>query len=299
MSVLKAALIGKNISHSISPRVHEEIFNVIASRSGSSFTSIDYTINDCDESCDFADWLKKASTNGIRGANITIPYKSDAYSLTDEHFGMAAAIESANTIAINHKTIAISTDGEGFLSALLREHPEFNLEKYHLICIGAGDTARAILYSLCTRWMPRTLTIVNRSLQHAEELANFCIAQAPGPTVRVMSIDDFMSDYAESRYRLIIQATPVGGVVQPGNLIEGFAWDELDFAIDLGYRPLQTSFLTDAVQAGAKTMNGLGMLIEQAAYAQQYWLTRILPERSPLSDAEYQSIKERLTKELS
>jgi len=297
MSVLKAALIGNNIAHSISPRVHEELFRVLAPRAGSAFSSLDYTLNDCDEKCDLADWLKKARNNGLTGANVTIPFKGDAWPLVDETDVAASVLESINTIAFNGNVKGASTDGEGFLQALLREHPEFNLEKYHVICLGAGNTSRAVLYSLCTRWMPKTLTIVNRTLEHAEDLANFCVAQAPGPTVQIMSFAD-LEKYAEPRYRLVLQTTPVGSVTEPGNLAAGFAWDELDFAIDLTYKPLQTPFLAAAQEAGAKTMNGLGMLIEQAALSQQYWLTGELAATSPLSDEEYQTIKARLEKEL-
>jgi shikimate dehydrogenase len=299
MSVLRAALIGKDISHSISPRVHEEIFRVLAPRAGSGFSSIEYSINECDELCDFAGWLKTASTNGLRGANVTIPYKNDAYLLTKTHVGVAAATHSANTIAFNHDIRALSTDGAGLLSAILREYPEFSLERYHLVCIGAGNTSRAVLYALCTRWMPRTLTIVNRSHDRGEELAKFCIAQAPGPTVQVMSINEFIHEYNEPRYRLVIQSTPVGSATHPGNLTAGFQWNELDFAIDLTYNPISTRFLESASEAGAKTMNGLGMLIEQAAFAQYYWLTGMLPDRSPLSDSEYKDIKNKLSNELS
>lgn len=298
MSVLQAALIGKNIAHSISPRVHEEIFALLAGRSGSRFTSLEYSIHDCDERCNLADWLKKAKNHGMCGANVTIPFKADAYSLVDETVGSAVAIESVNTIAFNGKTRGTSTDGEGFLSALLREHPEFNLEKYHLICIGAGSTSRAVLYSLCTRWMPKTLTIVNRTPEHAQELANFCIAQAPGPTVQIMSFDELINSYSESPYRLVLQTTPVGNITTPGNLTDGFVWNELDFAIDLTYRPLDTAFLKSAHEAGAKTMNGLGMLIEQAALSQFYWHTGKLASTSPLEDAEYFEICRRLTNEL-
>jgi shikimate dehydrogenase len=299
MSVLRTALIGRNISHSISPRVHEELFSILAPRFGSPYTSIKYDIEECDERCDVADWMKKAQTNGLRGANVTIPYKGDAYALAAERLGVTNAIESANTLAFDRTTTAISTDGQGCLHALLRELPEFNLEKYHLVVIGAGDTARAVVYSLCTRWMPKTLTIVNRTLAHAEELAKFCIAQAPGPTVQVMSIEDLVNRYDEPTYRLVIQATPVGSVVEKGDPAEGFSWGELDLAIDLTYRPLQTQFLSAANAAGAKTMNGLGMLIEQAALAQHFWFTGTLAERSPLSDDEYRRLKELFTLELT
>jgi shikimate dehydrogenase len=173
------------------------------------------------------------------------------------------------------------------------------MERYHLVLIGAGNAARAVAYALCTKWMPKSLTIVNRDLAKSEELAEFCVAQSPGPTVRVMSINDFIHTAEEPRYRLIIQCTPVGQINQSGDLLTGFAWHETDFAIDLIYNPIRTSFLQNASHAGAKTMNGLGMLIEQAALSQVFWLTGILPDASPLNESEYDSLKEILIYSIS
>jgi shikimate dehydrogenase len=291
---LKAALLGKELSHSISPQVHGYIFDILKKKLNSSYKEIEYSALECATEADVKSWIGTASLKGFQGANITIPYKTQAAKYASLRYGATAAIESTNSILF-HQTItkASSTDGPGFFASLLREHPEFNLENYHLVLLGAGATAKAVVYALCTKWMPMSLTIVNRTKEVAEQLAEFCLAEAPGPTVRVLSYDQFIKDDYAPHYRLVIQATPVGNVSHPGNLIDGFAWHETDLAVDLTYNPVDTEFLKQAREAGAKTHDGLGMLIEQAAFSQYYWMKSELPETSPLSDDEYYNIKQR------
>ena len=296
MSVFKAALLGKELSHSLSPMLHRELFKVFGAKFALKNSEVIYDLVECPEECDFAGWIKTAPTNGYIGANVTYPYKSNAFGRSDRHIGVSSFIDSANVIRFSDDEVhCTSTDGAGLLNSILREYPTFDMERYHLVLIGAGNAARAVAYTLCTKWMPKSLTIVNRDLAKAEELAEFCIAQSPGPSVRVMSINDFIHANEEPRYRLIIQCTPVGQINHPVDLLTGFTWHETDFAIDLIYNPIRTSFLQNASHAGAKTLNGLGMLIEQAALSQIYWLTGLLPDASPLSESEYESLKEFLS----
>lgn len=300
MSVLKAALLGKELSHSVSSELHKELFKILGAKFPSKFTGYDYDLIECAEECDLAQWVKTAPTNGYAGANITYPYKANAFTLSDRHIGVSSFIDSANCIRfVGDEVECASTDGTGLLHSLLRKHPAFSMERYHVVMIGAGNAARAAIYSLCMRWMPLSLTIVDRSIARAEELAEFCIAQAPGPTVRFMSINDFIHAAPELRYRLIIQCTPIGQPNHSGDLLTGFPWHETDFAIDLIYNPIRTAFLQNASHAGAKTMNGLGMLIEQAALSQVFWLTGLLADSSPLSENEFELLENFLTHTLS
>ncbi len=291
---LKAALLGKELSKSLSPQIHGYIFDILKKKLNSSYKEIDYSTVECSSEADLKSWIGSASLKGFHGANVTTPYKKQAASLASIRYGATAQIESANSLLF-HQTIikAASTDGAGFFSSLLREHSEFNLENYHLVLLGAGATAKAVVYALCTKWMPMSLTIVNRTKSEADKLAEFCIAESPGPTVRVLGYDEFMKDAYAPHYRLIIQATPVGNVSHPGNLINGFGWHQTDLAIELTYNPIDTLMLKQAREAGSKTHDGLGMLIEQAAFSQYYWMKSELPESSPLSDDEYYQIKQR------
>lgn len=291
---LKAALLGKELSKSISPHVHSYIFDILKKKLHSIYQVLDYSIAECATESEVKSWIGTASLKGYHGANVTIPYKKHAASYASIRYGVSAQIESANALLF-HQTIikAASTDGAGFFSSLMREHPEFNLENYHLVVLGAGATAKAVIYALCTKWMPMSLTIVYRTKSEADALAEFCIAESPGPTVRVLRYDELVADTYAHHYRLVIQATPVGNILNPGNLLENFSWHETDLAVDLTYNPIDTELLKQARSAGAKTHDGLGMLIEQAAYSQYYWMKSELPESSPLSDDEYFRIKER------
>jgi shikimate dehydrogenase len=300
MSSLNAALLGKELSHSLSPTLHRELYKFLGRKFSSDFEECLYDLIECAEESEVARWIGIARSNGYLGANVTYPFKASAFAYADRHIGVSSYIDSANCLRfVKDEVECTSTDGGGLLHSILREYPSFDLNRYHLVLIGAGNAARAAVYSLCTRWMPRSLTIINRSVARAEELAEFCIAQSPGPTVRVVSINDFIYSTDEDRYRLIIQCTPVGQVNHPGDLLTGFKWHETDFAIDLIYNPIRTSFLQAASHAGAKTMNGLGMLIEQAALSQVFWLTGLLPDASPLSETEYESLKEVLSNSIS
>jgi len=300
MSVLKLALLGKELSHSLSPELHHELFAILRKKIGAKFSKCSYERIELAEECDFAHWIKTAPTNGYIGANATYPYKSHAFNVSDKHIGVSAFIDSANCIRfINDEVLCTSTDGAGLVFSILRKHPAFDLGRYHLVLLGSGDVAKAAVYSLCTQWMPLSLTIVSRTIAHAESLAEFCIAQAPGPSVHLMSIEDFLQAPLEEKQRCILQCTPVGQINNPGNLLSGFAWHETDFAIDLIYNPAKTEFLQEASHGGAKVLNGAGMLIEQAALSQVFWMTGLLPDASPLSENEYESLEYHLSQLLT
>ena len=296
MSLIKAAILGKSLSHSISPQLHRELFTILRERYGADYTGIAFEPLEFETTDRLKEWIKSAGSNSYIGANVTYPYKTEAFDRSDHPLGVAAKIKSGNSLRFAQTGVeCASTDGNGLLHSILREFPTFDMDRYHVVCIGAGSAAKAVLYSLCTKWMPRSLTIMNRSSVRAEELAEFCLAQAPGPTIRVMNYDNIANEFSDPHYRLVIQSTPVGQLHLPGNLGKGFRWHETDFAIDLNYNPLETTFLENAAACGSKTMHGLGMLIEQAALSQVFWMTGFLLDASPLSAEQYITLRTSLT----
>lgn len=300
MTAFKAALLGRELSHSISDALHREIFPLVGPKAPDGAATLQYDLVECLDEASVSFWLKTAASSGYFGANVTYPYKPQLFRSAAMHVGAAASIGSANAVRFTGALAECgSTDGAGFLSALLREYPQFDLEPYHLVIVGDGATAKAVTFALCTKWMPLSLTIVSRTASSAKALAEFAVAEAPGPSVATMSINDAVNHFPESRHRLVIQATPVGQRNHPGNLLAGFAWTDRDMAIDLVYNPTQTPILTAAASAGARTMNGLGMLIEQAALSQVFWQNGMIPAMSPLTNDEYRSLKEKFTKHLA
>src|SRR5947208_7966040 len=98
MSKLKLALLGKELSHSVSSELHRELFPILRKKFASKFSECSYECIELAEDCDFAQWIKIAPTNGYAGANITYPYKSQAFNLSDKHLGSSSLIDSANCI---------------------------------------------------------------------------------------------------------------------------------------------------------------------------------------------------------
>lgn len=300
MTPLKAALLGRELSHSISDALHRELFALLAPKFSINAPSLKYDLIECADSAVFNSWLSGASATGVVGANVTYPYKDELYAQSAMHIGIASSIQSANVVRFTGAlSECASTDGAGFLNALLREYPQFDLEPYHLIILGDGAAAKAITFALCTKWMPLSLTIVSRNPTSAKHLAEFAVAESAGPTVRVMSINDAVNHFPDPRHRLVVQATPIGQKNHPGNILAGFEWSDLDMAIDLIYNPTQSAILANAAASGAKTLNGLGMLIEQAALSQVFWFSGMIPSQSPLSAEEFTALKLRFTELLN
>lgn len=150
--VLRAALLGAQTAHSVSPQLHDLLFPILRERSGLDHASIEYTKVDLPDGASLNAWLKSAASQGIKGANVTQPYKNNVYEAATTHYGVAREIKVANTLSFfDNRIVAASTDGEGFMSALNRELAHFDLSRYHFITLGAGATAKSVLYSMLTR----------------------------------------------------------------------------------------------------------------------------------------------------
>jgi shikimate dehydrogenase len=291
---MKIALLGRDISNSLSPELHKLLAPMI---SDSRLSGLHYELVDCPESCDVVAWLKHAYSNRFSGANVTMPYKDLAFELAQRSLGAATEIQSANTLAFSADSVtSVSTDGAGFRNALKREMPTFDLGGYHLLAVGAGGAAKAVLHAMLSDSMPLSLTVANRSSDAANLLVQSLSTSQNGPSAQVILMESLRT--VRSTFDapvVVLQATPVGKKGTPGNLLSGFEWRDRDIAIDLVYNPKRTAFLSAAEQAGAKTISGLGMLIEQAALSQKYWRSGTLTDDSPISESQYHTIKTKLT----
>lgn len=294
-SVFRAALLGADTWYSVSPQLHELLFPILNDRCEGQFDTIDYQRVDLPTSDDLKAWLDSAYAKGYRGANVTQPYKYEVCSSATTRYGVARDIHVANTLSFfDNRIVAASTDGDGFLHALGRELAHFDLSRYHFIAIGAGATAKSVLYSMLTRWMPLSFTLAGRSYQKASELMTFIGANSPGPSLNVSTIEDLKKLPRPEEPCVIVNTTPLGMGANRENVLPDFDWQEDDIALEVVYNPFETEFLKRADDAGAKRVSGLGMLIEQAALAQAFWMTNEIPADSPLTLEEYFEIKSKL-----
>jgi shikimate dehydrogenase len=205
---------------------------------------------------------------GFRGANVTLPHKEVALALASETTERACAIGAANTIVFlpGGGFRADNTDGSGFLSNLRQAHPAWDAAAGPALVLGAGGASRAIVAALLDAGASE-VRLANRTCGRAVALAD-----AFGPRVRVVAWED--AGAAMTGAATIVNTTSLGMTGQPP-LDFGFEWAEPGALVtDIVYQPLVTPFLARAAEAGLITVDGLGMLLHQAAPGFEAWFGR-------------------------
>jgi len=200
---------------------------------------------------------------GIRGASITIPFKTSVIPFLDELDALAGKIGSVNTI-VNRggKLIGHNTDHFGALKAL---EEKVNLNGKKVMLLGAGGAARAIAYGLKERVCE--VTIFNRSLERGVRLAK--TLGYPYQSLSALSEMEWSTRDAD----VLINATSVG--ITPHESESPFPKRLLRkgmVVMDIVYRPLRTMLLQEAEEQGCKTIDGLEMLAYQGAAQLEIWI---------------------------
>ncbi|MEF2245495.1 shikimate dehydrogenase [Paenibacillus sp. IITD108] len=213
----------------------------------------------------------------IRGVNVTIPHKLQVMGLLDHIDEGAAAIGAVNTIVNDNGILTgYNTDGIGYVRSL-KEEAIASLTGKRIVVIGAGGAARGIIYALLQE-QPAQITVVNRTVDKAEQLAAALgvYAKNGAAVLDARSTDSLQALCGEAE--LVINTTSVGMFPNVDASPLDASWLQPGaVASDLIYNPLQTKFLLDAKQRGCITHGGLGMFINQGAYAFEYWTGKPAP----------------------
>ncbi len=210
----------------------------------------------------------------FRGINLTIPHKVEVLKYLDEVAPDAALIGAVNTVRrVGDRLIGENTDGKGFLRAL--QDVPIDPRGKRVIILGAGGAARAISIELALAGSAH-ITVVNRSIGRGRELVDALNAKTNTPTQFV----EWASTYAlPSDADIVVNATSIGlfpNVESKPDL----AYDTIKagtIVCDVIPNPPHTPFLQAAEERGAKTLNGLGMLVYQGAIAFKMWTGRDAP----------------------
>ena len=218
------------------------------------------------------------------GVNLTVPHKIAGFGQIDEADEFASRAGSVNTIRLrDKKLVGSNTDGEGFLRAI---RAEFSVDVHDLrvIIIGAGGgTGRAIAWQ-CALENCERLVLVNRTLEKAnairEQLRPFFMeARVLGPAARLEAIA-----WEESAIRtqladtdLIVNATPLGMNSSDPPAVPARLLAPHHMVFDCVYGPSKTALLRAAEQAGARSVNGISMLLHQGALSFSIWFDREPP----------------------
>lgn len=249
------AVFGHPIAHSKSPEIHAQF----ARQSGQNLT-YEAILAPLDG---LTDSLARFRNAGGQGANITVPFKEQAFALCDRLTPRAELAGAANTLMFKDGVVVgDNTDGAGLVRDLLHNH-QFALTHKRILLLGAGGAARGVIGPLL-ECAPASLTVANRTVGRAHALAAH-FHQHGFPTVTGSDLETIAEPFD-----LIINATAAslsGECPRVSSRIFG----PTSLAYDMMYGHSLTPFLHWAQQHGATTADGLGMLVEQAAEAFYFW----------------------------
>lgn len=211
---------------------------------------------------------------GMRGCNVTTPHKQAIFPLLDRVDDLARKIGAVNTVVVEKDgtLTGFNNDGNGFIQSLRDAGPQWRPDSGPIVVLGAGGAARAVVASLAAQGA-REIRVANRTLDKAEE-----IADAVGPVVRVLPWDqraDALDDIA-----LLANATSLGMAGKPPLEISLDRLPKNALVGDLIYLPPETPLLAAARLRGNITVNGLGLLLNQARPAFNAWFG-VMPEITP------------------
>lgn len=260
---------GNPIHHSKSPLIHA----MFAKQTGQ---AMDYQASLAPLE-GFAASVQQFVDAGGKGANVTVPFKLEAYALAHRLSARAAMAGAVNTLTFSTgEIIGDNTDGIGLVRDIT-QNAGMPIHGRRVLLLGAGGAARGALLPLLEEH-PASLTIANRTLSKAVELvelANSSISFA-------CEVDAKTWEQLDGSFDLIINATSASLQSEvppiPDSVFAGPC-----LAYDMMYADTQTSFNRYAQQCGAATRDGLGMLIEQAAEAFFIW-RGIRPDTKPVFD---------------
>jgi shikimate dehydrogenase len=263
-------VIGSPIAHSLSPVLHNAAFAALGLDATWHSQAFEVAAGEA------ASALEAMRRADISGLSVTMPHKADAAALVDECTDVAQRLDAVNCIINrNGHLVGTNTDGQGFVASLARG-ADFVPAGKRCLVIGAGGAARAVVLALAEAGASEVV-VLNRTPERAAAAA--ALAGAAGsvlPTERRGSPGDNGLVEIVGSADLVVNATPLGmaGAFHGGPADWLVAPDLLhpgQVAADLVYVPRPTRWLAEAAAAGAHTVDGLGMLVHQAAAQLELW----------------------------
>lgn len=254
-------VIGDPVRHSLSPVLHNAAFVAL----GMDWTYVAFHV----ATGLGAQAVEAVRALGIEGLSVTMPHKSDVAAAVDVLSDDAAALGAVNTVLRrNSQLVGDSTDGYGFMAALAEAG--FDPAGKRCMVVGAGGAGRAVVLALARGGAAR-IVVVNRHPGRA------AAAVALGGGVAVVG---GIESATESD--LVVNATPVGmGLDHNGavgaSVVDADRLGPGQFVNDLVYHPAQTPLLLAGAQRGATVLNGLPMLVHQAARQFELWTGEVAP----------------------
>ena len=262
-----AAVVANPIKHSISPFIHNSAFE--ATETNGVYLAWEV------EATDLAETVANIRRYQMYGINLSMPYKEQVIPYLDQLSEEACLIGAVNTVVNREGTlIGYNTDGKGFFKSL----PSFKISRKRMVLLGAGGAAKAILAQAILDGVSQVSVFVRsasieKTRPYLEKLQN-----ETGFKVDLFALEDVSELQARIiDSDLLVNATSVGmdGVSLP--IPASVALPEKLLVADVIYQPFETPFLKWARNQGNQSINGLGMLLYQAAEAFELWTGKEMP----------------------
>ncbi len=254
-----AAVIGRPIAHSLSPAIHSAAFAEMGE-------GWDYVAIDCGPD-DLPRVLSGMRTGVLSGLSVTMPLKEAVIEHLDDMSSVARTLGAVNCVALTEgRIVGHNTDGDGCCDAL-EQQGGLGLGGARVLLLGAGGTARAVALALALRGA--RVAVRNRTTANVDRLVAAVTAH---PGVNEGSVVSAEVD-GHGAFDALVNATSVGMGTQESPVAESDLGAGM-VVLDAVYSPLETRLLRDARSRGARTVDGLWMLIHQARHQEMIWLGR-------------------------
>jgi len=262
-----AAVVANPIKHSISPFIHNSAFEATNTNGVYLAWEVDAT--------ELAETVANIRRYQMYGINLSMPYKEQVIPYLDQLSEEACLIGAVNTVVNREGTlIGYNTDGKGFFKSL----PSFKISRKRVVLLGAGGAAKAILAQAILDGVSQISVFVRSSSMEKTRPYLEKIQNATGFRVDLFALEDIQElQDSITQADLLVNATSVGmdGSSQP--IPTSIVLPEKLMVADVIYQPFETPFLKWARNQGNHAVNGLGMLLYQAAEAFELWTGKEMP----------------------
>ena len=262
-----AAVVANPIKHSISPFIHNSAFEATNTNGVYLAWEVD--------AAELAETVANIRRYQMYGINLSMPYKEQVIPYLDQLSEEACLIGAVNTVVNREGTlIGYNTDGKGFFKSL----PSFKISRKRLVLLGAGGAAKAILAQAILDGVSQISVFVRSSSMEKTRPYLEKIQNATGFRVDLFALEDGQNlQDSITQADLLVNATSVGmdGSSQP--IPTSIVLPEKLLVADVIYQPFETPFLKWAKEQGNQSINGLGMLLYQAAEAFELWTGKEMP----------------------
>ena len=262
MKEKKFGIIGKPLSHSLSPILHNFWFKKYKVCANYSLIEIELS--------EIAEVIKKIRNNDLQGINVTVPYKQAVIPFLDLLINDAKETLSVNTISLSEdgKVVGDNTDVYGLERGFINKLDEQNLSKKNFLILGAGGVTPSIIYALSKKGI-KNISISNRTIKKAENIKNIF------SFIKIIQWENIEAEAINAD--VVINATSLG-LKNGNNFKQEFKTTKSNLIYyDIIYNPEETMMIKKLKEKKIQTYNGLDMFIYQGQKSFSIW-NKIIPD---------------------